>query len=103
MCQFRIAPLVKASLPSVRATLTIRPQLGPKHEILRSFGNDSRDRVTHAARRRTLKETILAPAGETAFGIGKGAVAGGAALGIGALCYYGLGLSNKSGAIDHAM
>lgn len=38
-----------------------------------------------------------------AFNIGKGAVAGGAAFGIGALCFYGLGLSNKPGAIDQAV
>jgi len=37
-----------------------------------------------------------------AYNIGKGAVAGGAALGLGALCYYGLGLSTQTGAIDHA-
>jgi len=38
----------------------------------------------------------------TAFNIGKGAVAGGAVIGLGALCYYGLGLSSQTGAIDHA-
>ncbi|MCL4118768.1 UNVERIFIED_CONTAM: hypothetical protein GTU68_066687 [Idotea baltica] len=32
--------------------------------------------------------------------VGQIAVAGGAALGLGALCYYGLGLSNEPGAID---
>jgi hypothetical protein len=37
-----------------------------------------------------------------AYNIGKGAIAGGAALGLGALCYYGLGLSSRTGAIDHA-
>lgn len=38
-----------------------------------------------------------------AFNIGRGAVAGGAALGIGALCFYGLGLSSGTGAVDHAV
>lgn len=38
----------------------------------------------------------------SAFDIGKGAVAGGAVIGLGALCYYGLGLSSQTGAIDHA-
>uniref|UniRef100_A0A4D5RAN9 Growth hormone-inducible transmembrane protein n=1 Tax=Scolopendra viridis TaxID=118503 RepID=A0A4D5RAN9_SCOVI len=52
------------------------------------------------ARRRTLKETLMAPATDTAFTIGKGAVAGASAFGIGALCYYGIGLSNEVGAID---
>lgn len=39
----------------------------------------------------------------TAFNIGKGVVAGGAAIGIGALCFYGLGLSNSTGAIERAV
>jgi hypothetical protein len=39
----------------------------------------------------------------TAFNVGKGAIAGGAAVGLGALCYYGLGLGNESGAIDRSM
>lgn len=39
----------------------------------------------------------------TAFNVGKAAIAGGAAVGLGALCYYGLGLGNESGAIDRSM
>jgi hypothetical protein len=35
--------------------------------------------------------------------VGKGALAGGAAVGLGALCYYGLGLANESGAVDRSM
>lgn len=35
-----------------------------------------------------------------AFNIGKGALAGGAVVGLGALCYYGLGLSNEAGALE---
>lgn len=35
--------------------------------------------------------------------VGQIAVAGGAVLGVGALCYYGLGLSNEPGAIDRAV
>lgn len=38
----------------------------------------------------------------SAINIGTGALAGGAAFGVGALCYYGLGLSSKPGAIDVA-
>jgi len=50
----------------------------------------------------TLKERIMAPAGEGAFTAGKGLVAGASVVGLGALCYYGLGLSNDVGAIDRA-
>lgn len=70
----------------------------------------------------TFKERLMAPAGETglwlgysqlplclhlpfviAFSIGQAALAGGAAVGIGALCFYGLGLSKEAGLIDRAM
>ena len=38
----------------------------------------------------------------SAFTVGKGLVAGSSVLGLGALCYYGLGMSNEVGAIDRA-
>lgn len=37
-----------------------------------------------------------------AFIAGKAVLAGGSLVGIGALCFYGLGLSNEVGAIDRA-
>lgn len=36
----------------------------------------------------------------SAYNIGRGALAGGSVLGMGALCYYGLGLSNEPGALE---
>ncbi|KAJ8972584.1 hypothetical protein NQ314_000112 [Rhamnusium bicolor] len=70
--------------------------------VYRTFADEGRDAMARSARRRTtLKEKIMAPAGDTAFNIGKGAVAGGAIIGVGALCYYGLGLGKDVGAIDH--
>ncbi|XP_033747715.1 growth hormone-inducible transmembrane protein-like [Pecten maximus] len=56
-----------------------------------------------AQKRVSLKEATMAPAGNKAFQIGNGVAAGAAAAGIGALCYYGLGLSKESGAVDRAM
>ena len=38
-----------------------------------------------------------------AITIGQGAVAGGAALGLGALAFYGLGMSGEVGAVDRAV
>lgn len=35
-----------------------------------------------------------------AFNIGKGALAGGSLLGLGALCYYGIGISGEAGALQ---
>lgn len=37
-----------------------------------------------------------------AFNVGKAAIAGGAVIGLGGLCYYGLGLSSQTGTIDRA-
>lgn len=35
--------------------------------------------------------------------VGQLVASGGAVVGLGALCYYGLGLANEPGAIDRAM
>jgi len=56
-----------------------------------------------AARRRTVKEAAMAPSEGTAISMGQGAVAGGAALGLGALAFYGLGMSSEAGAVDRAV
>ncbi|KAJ6661639.1 hypothetical protein lerEdw1_013878, partial [Lerista edwardsae] len=53
-----------------------------------------------------IKEAAFEPAMEKVFKIdqmGRWFVAGGAAVGLGALCYYGLGMSNEIGAIDKAI
>ena len=39
----------------------------------------------------------------SAFTIGKGMLAGASAVGLGALCFYGLGLSNEVGTVDKAV
>jgi hypothetical protein len=39
----------------------------------------------------------------TAFSVGKGVVLGASGLGLGALCFYGLGLSSVPGAIDRSV
>lgn len=76
----------------------------PKQYAFRTFAEDSgnsfRERL---AKRRTLRERAMAPASDTAFNIGKGVLVGGAVLGLGSLCFYGLGLSEHSAAIDQAM
>lgn len=44
----------------------------------------------------------MAPPGPNAYAIGKGAVAGGAALGLGALCFYGLGLGSGTSTLENS-
>ncbi|KAI5737169.1 hypothetical protein M8J76_010677 [Diaphorina citri] len=96
----------RASLAPITKTagshLLIKPQTS-RVSIVRNFGDNARARFkTAEQRRKTLTEAITKPAGESAFKIGQGAVAGGAVLGLGALCYYGLGLSSERGAVDYA-
>jgi len=78
-----------------------------RNQIIRQFNRDGRDSMTRAERistRQSLKEKIMAPAGPNAFAIGKGALIGGSALGLGALCFYGLGMSNDASTImNHSM
>ncbi|XP_062859577.1 growth hormone-inducible transmembrane protein [Trichomycterus rosablanca] len=53
-----------------------------------------------------LQEAAFQPATDTAFKVdqmGRILLAGGAAVGLGALCYYGLGMSNEMGAIEKAI
>lgn len=53
-----------------------------------------------------MKEAMFSPSLETAAkfeNTGRLFIAGGAALGLGALCYYGLGMSNEIGAIEKAV
>uniref|UniRef100_A0A0K8TSG9 Putative growth hormone-induced protein n=1 Tax=Tabanus bromius TaxID=304241 RepID=A0A0K8TSG9_TABBR len=91
-------PILSASL--------VKSALRPisRHEpLIRQFARDSRESVTRARARPTLKERIMAPAGPNAFALGKGALAGGSVIGLGALCYYGLGLSSKANILDNSM
>lgn len=52
---------------------------------------------------RSLKEILMQPTSGMPFSIGAGAVAGGSILGLGALCYYGLGLSKTAGTYENSL
>lgn len=71
----------------------------------KGLGNNARSgfRRANMVRKPTLKERLLAPEQGTAINIGKGALLGASALGIGALCYYGMGLASEPGAIEKSM
>jgi FtsH-binding integral membrane protein len=81
----------------------------PSLTFLRLIGQESRAGVGRRLGRRNLKEVtaevgqaVSAPAGETAFNIGKGVAAGAGVFGLGALCYYGLGLSSEAGIVERS-
>lgn len=70
----------------------------------RHYANQTRLATKRMAEQKgqTLKEALRKPADGTAHVVGRSLVAGAAAAGIGALCYYGLGLSNEVGALERA-
>jgi len=81
--------------------------VGSRNAIINTIRQNSGDaRGTfsrQAARRRTLKETAMAPSEGKAIGIGQAALAGSSVLGLGALAFYGLGMSGEVGAIDKSV
>lgn len=93
-----VTTLGKSSITGVvpkQPLLTVRIQL---------YASESRNAVRRqVSRAKSLKERLLAPAGDSAFGVGRGFAIGASALGLGALVYYGFGLSNEAGAIDRSV
>ncbi|XP_056350400.1 growth hormone-inducible transmembrane protein [Oenanthe melanoleuca] len=98
---------------------TIRPTITQASPALRSSSikayrlwqpsQSYSTRVRTGARRGKLgqevKEAAFEPSAEAALKadrLGKFVVAGGAAVGLGALCYYGMGMSSETGAIERA-
>ncbi|GAB1598718.1 growth hormone-inducible transmembrane protein-like [Argonauta hians] len=70
---------------------------------VQTFTNQARSstrRTARAAKLKSFKDMITAPATDSSFNLGRGLVAGASVVGLGALCFYGLGLSNEAGAIE---
>lgn len=70
-------------------------------EQLLQIHQNSREDVVNYPRKRT-NESVYFLFLYTADRLGKFIVAGGAAVGLGALCYYGMGMSSEIGAIERA-
>lgn len=100
-----LRPMLSQSIPALRnSTMKTFPPLLKPHQ---GFSTKSRFgfRRTRSAKDQ-LKEAAFEPATETAMkfdSMGRMVLAGGAAVGLGALCYYGLGMSNEIGAIEKAV
>ncbi|XP_023619497.1 growth hormone-inducible transmembrane protein isoform X2 [Myotis lucifugus] len=72
----------------------------------REYATKTRIGIRRGKTGQELKEAALEPSMEKIFKIdqmGRWFIAGGAAVGLGALCYYGLGMSNEIGAIEKAV
>ena len=79
---------------------------------VRLFGNNTRGSARGTGRvferqsitvekpSRSLKEILMQPTSGAPFSIGSSAVAGASLVGLGALCYYGLGLSKTAGTFE---
>uniref|UniRef100_A0A8C6TZ73 Growth hormone inducible transmembrane protein n=1 Tax=Neogobius melanostomus TaxID=47308 RepID=A0A8C6TZ73_9GOBI len=92
-----LAPGIRSGLKTCPPLL--RPQQGFSSRPRFGF------RKTQSTREQ-LKDAAFKPVSETALKIdstGRLILAGGAAVGLGALCYYGLGMSNEIGAIEKAV
>jgi len=70
---------------------------------IRFNSGDAKPGFSRMARRKTLKETAMAPEQGTAINMGQGALAGAAVVGLGALAFYGAGMSGEVGAVDKAV
>lgn len=67
----------------------------------RTFGEEGKEAFrSRTARRRSLKEVAMQPTTGAPFAFGKGMLATAGVFGIGALCFYGLGMSNETGALE---
>lgn len=92
----RASPVVKNSITKNQWLLT------PSRE----YATRTRIGIRRGKTGQELKEAAMEPSMEKIFKIdqmGRWFVAGGAAVGLGALCYYGLGMSNELGAIEKAV
>ncbi|XP_050392756.1 growth hormone-inducible transmembrane protein [Patella vulgata] len=82
---------------------TFKPNISYQKSRIQQYASEAKSGLSRRAEKRSLKEMAMAPAGESAFKVGRGVVAGASVVGIGALCYYGLGMSNELGAIDRSI
>jgi len=79
-----------------------------RHNLLsnvRFFGNSqraTRSRIGAEKPTRSLKEILTQPTTGAPFSFGASAVAGASVFGLGALCYYGLGLSKQAGTYENS-
>ncbi|XP_006630346.1 growth hormone-inducible transmembrane protein [Lepisosteus oculatus] len=107
----RVLPAAGLRSALTHTTNTLRtPSLKPSQSFLqpcKEYATKARFGFRRSkSAKEQLKEAAFEPATETAVKIdnmGRIILAGGAAVGLGALCYYGLGMSNEIGAIEKAV
>ncbi|EDW66279.1 growth hormone-inducible transmembrane protein [Drosophila novamexicana] len=89
---------------SSQAFLKSKPSLNIVRNYARHPVRNTRNPVAvEQPRAPTLKEKLMAPPSANAYSMGKGAVAGAAVVGLGALCYYGVGMGKHTSIADNAI
>src|SRR5690625_2046281 len=103
------SPILVNCLKTRQALVLTNPGRQTLFNNVRLFGNNSKSSGGRASRvyarqtvaegkpTRSLKEILLQPTSGAPFALGSSAVAGASLVGLGALCYYGLGLSKSPG------
>ncbi|KAF7705694.1 growth hormone-inducible transmembrane protein [Silurus meridionalis] len=107
----RLACLRVYPVTGLRSALTLRtPALKPAAPVIKpqqGYSTKARFGLRRSKTARDqLQEAAFQPATDTAIKIdqlGRIIVAGGAAVGLGAVCYYGLGMSNEIGAVEKSI
>lgn len=76
-----------------------------KSQPIRLFGRQEAQTAwtTRAQPRMSLKEKLMQPTTGLPFAVGRGVVIGTSAIGLGALAFYGAGLSPQTGAFERSM
>ncbi|NXY59172.1 GHITM protein, partial [Callaeas wilsoni] len=100
-CQ-TIRPTITQASPALRSSSIKAYRLWQPSQ---SYATRARTGVRRGKLSQEVKEAAFEPSAETALKadrLGKFIVAGGAAVGLGALCYYGMGMSSEIGAIERA-
>jgi len=95
--------IIVSSPISNRGSKKLLQQVQRAFYATRPAGSTFRAAAPKVVRRRTLMETLKAPASDTPFVVGRAFALGGGVVGLGYLCYYGLGLSDKPGTLEQSM
>jgi len=86
-----------------KTAFLVKPNVVSQVSVRQAANSSRTSFVRRATRNRSLKEIVMAPAGEGAFTTGKAIALGASGLGLGALCFYGLGLSSEPGTVERSM
>uniref|UniRef100_A0A3Q0TA23 Growth hormone inducible transmembrane protein n=1 Tax=Amphilophus citrinellus TaxID=61819 RepID=A0A3Q0TA23_AMPCI len=96
-----LRPVLTQSSPAMRVPIlkACTPLLRPQQKLSLYLSRGTLKTTTKKQYKMYLKLFVLSQVDS----MGRMILAGGAAVGLGALCYYGLGMSNDIGAIEKAM